>query len=108
MRRGHLAAGGEVIDDLRQVLAEPFQEFVAGEAELRGERVDLVGAQRRAEVLWGDRVVLAGTDPGFRDLAMAAVLELLEEVVEAAAQDRPGGPTGEQSAEPALEQVERL
>src|ERR1700722_5102572 len=97
MCRGHLTARGQVIDDLRQVLAEPFEELVAGKAELRGQRADLVGTERRAEILRGDGVVLAGADPGFGNLAVTAVLELLEQVVEPAAQDRSGSAAGEQA-----------
>src|SRR4029079_17563435 len=94
-----------MIDDVGQVLAEALQQFVAREAALGGERLDLVGAQRVGEVAWRDLLVRPIADPRVGLIPEAVLLELFHEVAEAAAQDAAGCATREQSAQSALEQV---
>ena len=69
---------------------------------MRHERVDLIAAQRLGQIVGRDRLVRPGVDPGFGDVAVTALLELLEQVVEAARQDAAGSAAGEQAAQAAL------
>ena len=90
-RVGRRPCGRELIDDLGQLLAEARQQFLARQAGLRRQEVDLLGRQHLAEVGRRDRLVLAGADPRLGDVALAGILELLEQVAQPAAQDaRPG------------------
>src|SRR5580704_5450669 len=88
VRGWYLAARREVVDHLRQVVAQTIEQFFLGDTELRREGADPVRTERRAEIRRGDRAVRAGTDPGLGHLAVAAVVELLEQVAEAAAEHR--------------------
>src|SRR2546421_277618 len=87
------------------MLAEAVEQLVAGQAELRGEGLDLVRPERGTEILRRDRAVRSGADPGIGGLAMAALLQLLEQVIEAAAEHGAGCAAGKQAAQSALEQV---
>src|ERR1700732_3937080 len=53
----------QMIDHLRQIAAEAVEQFVGRQAALRGQRIDLVGAQRLGEIAGGNRLVLALADP---------------------------------------------
>src|SRR5829696_1803306 len=94
-----------MIDDVGQMLAEALQQFVAGKAALGGELFNLVGAERVGEIAGRDLLVGAVADPGVSLIAKALLLELIEEVAEAAAQDAPRRAAREQSAQAALEHV---
>src|SRR5947209_12583866 len=94
-----------MVDHLGQVPAQPRQQFLARQSALRGNRVDLIGAQRLGEIIGCNLLVRAGTDPGIGDLAMAVLLELLDQVTEAAAQDASGRAAGEQAPQSALEEI---
>src|SRR5690348_7883569 len=95
----------QVVDHLRQILAEAVEQFVARQAALGGQTLDLVGAEGARKVAGRDRLVLALADPGICSVAVAALLELVEEVAEAAAQHGSGRAAREQATEPALEQI---
>src|SRR3954453_19586689 len=94
----------QMVDHLRQILAEAGEQFVARQPALGGQAFDLVGAERIGEIAGRDRLVLALADPGIRGLAVAALLELVQEIATPAAQHAPGRPAREQAAEAALEQ----
>ena len=88
-----------------KILAEALQQFVAGQSALRGERLDLVGAERVGEIAGRDLLVGTVADPGIGLIAMALLLELIQEVAEAAAQDAAGRAAREQPAQSALQHV---
>ncbi|MBR0955200.1 hypothetical protein JQ591_32590 [Bradyrhizobium canariense] len=70
-----------------------------------GQALDLVGAERVGEIARCDRLVLALADPSVRGLAVAALLELVEQIAETAAEHAAGCATREQAAKATLEQV---
>src|SRR5438045_9679489 len=94
-----------MIDPLRQILAEAVEQFVARQSALRGQRVDLVGAERVGEIARCNRLVLAGPDPRIGFVALAALLQLLEHVAEPAADHAAGCTAGEQAAERTFQYV---
>src|SRR5882757_1235151 len=53
----------QMIDHVGQILAEAFQQFVARQAGLRCDGIDLVGAERVGEIAGRNRLVLALADP---------------------------------------------
>src|SRR3954468_11449103 len=95
----------QMIDHLRKILAEAGEQLVARQAALGGQALDLVGAERVGEIAGRDRLVLALADPGIGGLAVAALLKLVEEIAETAAEHAAGCATREQAAKAALEQV---
>src|SRR4051794_35244669 len=94
-----------MIDHLRQILAETREQLVTRQAALGGQALDLVGAERIGEIAWCDRLVLALADPGIGSVAMTALLELVEEIAEPAAEHGAGRAAREQAAKAALQQV---
>src|SRR5439155_8196117 len=94
-----------MVDDVGQILAEALQQFVAGQAALGGELLNLVGAERVGEIAGCDLLVGSIADPGVRLVAKSLLLELVQEVAEAAAQDAASRAACEQSAQSALEHV---
>src|SRR4051794_41680740 len=94
-----------MVDDVGQILAETAQQFIARQTALCRQRGDLVGAERVGEVAGRDLLVGTVADPRIRRVAMALLLELIEQVAEAAAEHASGRTTREQSAEAALEDV---
>src|SRR2546421_9513802 len=94
-----------MIDHLRQILAEAIEQLVARQSALRGQRIDLVGAERVGEIARCDRLVLAGPDPRIGFVALAALLQLLEHVAEPAADHAAGRTAREQAAKRTLQYV---
>src|SRR4051812_6464094 len=76
------APGRELVDHLRQMLAQLFQQFVAWHPGLLRKRIDGVGAERLPESVGLDLLVWTGADPGLRGVAVAAVLQILEDAAE--------------------------
>src|SRR5439155_25456869 len=99
------SVGRQVIDHLRQILAEAGEQFVARQAALGRQALDLVGAKRVGEIAGRDRLVLTLADPGVRGFTVTALLELVEEIAEPAAEHAAGRAAREQPAEAALSQV---
>src|SRR6266436_4591521 len=94
-----------MIDHVGQILAEASQQFVARQACLGSDRIDLVGAERVGEIAGRNRLVLALADPRIGHLALAALLQLVEEVAEPAGKNAAGRAARQQAAEPALQHV---
>src|SRR5437879_13492890 len=94
-----------MVDDIGQELAEAFQQFVAGQAALGGERLDLVCAERVGEIAGRDLLVGTIADPGVGLIAKPLLLELIQQVAEPAAQNAAGRAAREQAAPAALEHV---
>src|SRR3984885_13067205 len=53
----------QVVDDIGQLLAQPREQFVARQAALRHQAVDLIGAERAGEIAGRDLLVGAVADP---------------------------------------------
>ena len=83
--RSALSIRRQMVDHFRQMLAQARQQLVAGQAGLRHQAVDLVGAKRVGEIVRRDLLVRAGAHPGTGGFAMAVLLKLFQEVAKAAA-----------------------
>src|SRR5215831_15665283 len=94
-----------MIDHLRQILAEAAQQIVPRHAALGRQRLDLVGTQRLREIVWRDRLVLAGANPGIGGVALATLLQLFHQVSEPAGDHAARGRAAEQSAQRSLQHV---
>src|SRR5262245_10615568 len=94
-----------MVDHLRQILAKTGEQLIARQTALGGQALDLIGAERVGEIAGRDRLVLALADPGIRGLAVAPLLELVEEIAEPAAEHGAGRAAREQAAEAALQQI---
>src|SRR4051794_20621379 len=94
-----------MVDHLWQILAEAGKQVLARQAALGGQALDLVGTECAGEIAGGDRLVLALADPGIRGVAMPALLKLVEETAEPAAEHSAGRAAREQAAKAALEQI---
>src|SRR6476469_1581127 len=80
----HAPVRRELIDETREILPQPFQQVVASHPGLLRERVERVASERAREVALGDRLVRPGADPRMRHIALAVLLELLEQPAETA------------------------
>src|SRR5690606_746646 len=67
----HLPVRGQFIDDARQVLGEPGEDFLLAEAGARGKVGQDVGTERIGEFSVVDRLVAARLYPGIRLFGMA-------------------------------------
>src|SRR6185437_15635104 len=103
--RRHPSIRRQVIDHLRQILAETLKQIVLRHAGMRRQRPDLIGTKSICQIVRSDRLVRPGADPGRGDVSLTCLLELLEQVVETSAQHGSGGTAGQQAAEPALEEI---
>src|SRR5262245_27541995 len=95
----------ELVDKAREMLAQPGEQICVIHPGLLRQLVERVGSERAREIALRDRLVRAGADPCTRDVALATLLELLEQTVESAVEHRSGGGTAENSAQCATEQV---
>jgi hypothetical protein len=53
----------ELVDEAREMLAEPGEQILASHPGLVRQRVERVGAERAREFALGDLLVRAGADP---------------------------------------------
>src|SRR6476619_8251041 len=104
----HAPVRRELIDEAREILPQPFQQVVASHPGLLRQRVERVASERAREVTLGDRLVRPGADPGMRHVALAVLLELLEQPAEAAIKHRAGRRAAEHAAERAAQQIAEL
>src|SRR3954468_3890977 len=95
----------QLVDHVGQMLAQAVEQFVARQPGLRRQRVDLIDAERAAEIARRNLLVRSRAHPGIGGIAVAAVLKLLEQVAKAPADHAAGGAACEQAAEPALEKA---
>src|SRR5215211_3198556 len=56
----------ELIDKLRQMLAQPFQELVTVHTGLAAQRIERVAAERMGEISGRDFPIRSGSYPRFR------------------------------------------
>src|SRR5260370_22838782 len=94
-----------MIDHIRQMPAEAREQFVARQAALRRNGIDLIGAQGAGKVVRRNLLVRSRTHPRIGDLALAILLELPEQIAEPAADHASRGAACEQAAQSALEQI---
>src|SRR6478609_1630748 len=94
-----------MVDHVGQILAETLQQFIARQSALRRQMLDLVDAERAGEVTRSDLLVGTVADPRVGCVALALLLELVEQVAEAAAEDAAGGAARQKPTEAALEHV---
>jgi hypothetical protein len=72
------------IDDVGQVLRQQFERRVDGEAEMAREFLHLGAAENSLELIFGDRKIGAGPEPGFDLGVEPALLQRGDETVEIA------------------------
>jgi hypothetical protein len=53
-----------VTDRAGQFVRKLRQQLIARHLELARQLIDRVGAERLVELIWSDRLVLSGADPG--------------------------------------------
>src|ERR1700675_4102882 len=101
-----LAAGRRwLIVRVGQILAQAVEQFIARQSALRRQRLDLVGAQRAGKIVRRDLLVGTVADPGICRVAVALLLQLIQEIAEAAADHAAGRTARKQSAQSTLEEV---
>ncbi len=88
-----------------QMLTEAREQFITRQSRLRRQRVDLIGAQGAGQIARRNLLVRSGAHPRIGGVAMAALLKLVQEVAEAAADHTARCAACEQAAEAALEQI---
>src|SRR5690606_25525003 len=92
---GDLAVRGHLVDQLRDGGGEAARGFLLVHAGLVRDLADLVLAQHLLHVLARERLLLAvARDPRLHGVAVAALLELLQQPLQSAdvaARDQPGG-----------------
>src|SRR5258708_30821480 len=76
------AVGCELIDQVRQLLAQTRQEVLSPQAGLLGQRVERIVTERIRQVVGCNLLVWTSADPGLGRFALPARLELLDELVE--------------------------
>src|ERR1700683_3601691 len=87
------------------MLADRVEHFVARQSGVRHQRFDLIGIEHLCEIVGRNGFVWSAADPGIHRVALTRLLELLEQIVEAAAQDRSRSTGAEQAAQAVLENV---
>ncbi len=91
-----------MIDRVGQILAQAFEQVIARQSALRRQRVDLVGAERIGKIAGRDLFVRTVADPGIGRVALTLLLELVQEIAEAAADHAAGRTARKQSAQSAF------
>src|SRR3954466_7353424 len=94
-----------MVDHLRQVLAEPLQQFVARQPAPRAELIELIGAKRLGEITRSNGLVGTFADPGIGGVPLSVLLELLQETAQPAAEHAPRHSASEQASQAACEDV---
>src|SRR4051812_32564223 len=98
----------QLVDELRQVLAQGRQYLIARHPGLARNRVEIFVPDRLREIVGRDRLVRAVAYPGLRRVAVAVLLHVADEVAQAAAQNAARSPAGEESAEHATQSTPTL
>jgi len=104
----HVPVRRELIDEAGQILPQPFQQVVASHPGLLRKRIERVASERAREVAIGDCLVRPGADPRMRHVALAVLLELLEQPAEPAIEHRAGRRAAEHAAEGAAQQIAEI
>ena len=71
-----LTVGGQLVDDARQIFGKLREQIILWRTSLPREIIDRLLANGLTQLGGRDRLVLAGSDPGFDDLAITVLLEL--------------------------------
>ena len=101
----HSTVGSEGVDHARQMGAEPGEQLAALHAAVPGQLVQRIGPERARDIGLRDRLVRAASDPGIDDVALAALLQLLEQIAEPAIEDGAGSSAAENASQRAFEQI---
>src|SRR5262249_21206365 len=104
----HPSVGRELINQLRQMLTKPGKQIVTVHAGLLTQGVQRLAPERFLQIVRRNLLVRAIADPGLRDMAVSALLESFDQVVEAAAQHGSGRGAAEQAAQSATELVVQI
>ena len=91
----------KLIDQVRQMLAQPGKQVFPSQAGLLAQRVERIAPERICQVLGRDFLILSGIDPGLRHSTMSTVLEFFDEFAEATAQHASSRGAAEQTAQSA-------
>ena len=83
-----------MVDHLRQIFAKAVEQIVSRHTGLLGKRIDPVGSERAGQIVRRYSFVGSGANPGIDGVTVAALLKLLEHVVQAATDNAPGGTAG--------------
>src|SRR5260370_30901629 len=94
-----------MIDHVGQLLAETREQFLARQASLRHQAVDLIGAERAREIARRNLLVRAVSDPRAGGFAMATLLQPFEQIAEPARDHAPRAGAAEQAAQSALQNL---
>src|ERR1700719_1743358 len=94
-----------MIDHVGQLLAETREQFLARQASLRHQAVDLIGAQRAREIARRNLLVRAICDPRAGVFPLPTRLQLLEQIPDPPRAPAARGGAAEQAAQSALENV---
>ena len=90
----HTAVRRQLIDHLRQILAEAAEQFIARHSRLFDECANLVGTKRTPQIVGRYLLVGSGADPRIDGFTLSALLELLEQIVQAATKHASSRPSG--------------
>jgi len=91
----------KLIDQVRQMLAQPGKQVFPSQAGLLAERVERIAPECICQVVGRDFLILSGIDPGLRDSTVSTVLEFFNEFAEATAQHASSRGAAEQTAQSA-------
>jgi hypothetical protein len=86
-------------------LAKALEQIIARHAGLAHKRVDLVRSECTGQIVRRYLLIGSGADPRIGRVAMAALLKLFKQVIQAAADDASGSAASKHAAQSAFEQI---
>src|SRR5215207_6697234 len=84
--RGKLSLGCVFVDSLRKILGQSSKDFLSRQTGLLCQSRQDVRPDRLLQLMWSDLLVRASADPGFGDVALTILLEAVDQLTQAAAQ----------------------
>jgi ABC transporter substrate binding protein len=96
---GQAALGRQLVDGLRQFPAESRKQFLTRHPGLLRQPIDPLLPKPLLELRWRQRFVRPFRHPGIRFVALSVLLELLDQVAQATAQDGACCTAADQSAQ---------
>lgn len=95
----------EMIDHVRQMLAQSIDQFCLRHSSLLRQHLNLIFAQHLRQNVWRNLFIRPLADPGVGNLALTFLLELFEQIIQTTAQHTPGTAAREQAARSTFEQI---
>jgi hypothetical protein len=86
-------------------LAKALEQIIARHAGLRHKRVDLFRSECAGQIVRRYILIGSGANPRVGRVAVATLLKLFEQIIQAATQDASGRAPGKQAAQSAFEQI---